>query len=107
MAEQINVIIKQLVVLNYSTFTVGSSYTTPGGKVVEINRDDFAYTVEFDNGAYIAVPLASGVPYYYPIEPKDQPDPNQTESLPDSDNITPDGVQASQAEATAPTTPIF
>lgn len=77
MAEQINAIIKRLVVLNYSTFTVGSSYMTPGGKIVEINRDDSAYTVEFDNGAYIAVPLASGIPYYYPIEATDQ-----TELLP-------------------------
>ena len=105
MAKQINVIIKRLVVLNYSTFTVGSSYTTPAGKVVEINRDDFAYNVEFDNGAYIVVPLASGIPYYYPIKPTDQPDPNQTELLPDSDNTTPDGAQPSQVEATAPVTP--
>lgn len=105
MAEQINVIIKRLVVLNYSTFTVGSSYTTPGGKVVEINSGDSAYTVEFDNGAYIAVPLASGIPYYYPTQPTDQTDPNQTELLPDIDNIRPDGVQPSQVEVTAPVTP--
>lgn len=105
MDKQNSVVIKRLLVLNYSTFRVGSSYTTPGGKVVEINRGDYDYTVEFDNGAYIAVPLAYGIPYYYPIEPTDQVDPNQTELLPDSDNITPDGVQPSQAEATAPATP--